>query len=140
MGELQRGDEEGKNALAGTTPARTQCETSLAVRMGYKCKLGHVILMMDIPLGTLASAEGMGAREKRLTYEGIQGLLENVAMGIEEKQAEMKEMDRSLSTKRMELIELEKNHSEKTYATGLNVKGNRVRHAQAEGRKEEDGG
>jgi hypothetical protein len=30
-------------------------------------------------------------------------------MGIEEKQAEMREMDRSLSTKRMELIELEKN-------------------------------
>jgi hypothetical protein len=35
-------------------------------------------------------------------------LLENVAMGIEEKQAEMQEMDLSLSTKRAELIEQEK--------------------------------
>jgi hypothetical protein len=35
--------------------------------MKYKCKLGRVILIMNI-LGTLASAEetGPGAREKRL--------------------------------------------------------------------------
>ncbi len=32
----------------------------------------------------------------------------SVVMGIEEKQAEMREMDQNLSAKRMELIELEK--------------------------------
>jgi hypothetical protein len=94
----------GKKASAGTTPARIRCEPSMAVGTGYKCKLGRMILMM----GTLASAVGTEAREKRSAYEGIQGLLESVAMGIEEKQMEMREMDRSLSAKRMELIELEK--------------------------------
>jgi hypothetical protein len=53
-------------------------------------------------------ADGTEVKEKRLAYEGIQGLLENVAMGIEEKQAEMRKMDQSLSAKKMELIELEK--------------------------------
>jgi hypothetical protein len=33
-------------------------------------------------------ADGTEVKEKKLAYEGIQGLLENVAMGIEEKQAE----------------------------------------------------
>ncbi len=51
---------------------------------------------------------GAEADEKKLAYDGLQGLLENVAMGIEEKQAEMLEMDLSLSIKRAELIELEK--------------------------------
>jgi hypothetical protein len=46
--------------------------------------------------------------DEKLAYDGLQGLSENVPMGIEEKQAEMLEMDLSLSTKRAELIELEK--------------------------------
>jgi hypothetical protein len=67
MRELQRKDEEGKKALAGTTPATIRCEPGMAVGTGYKCKLGRMILMM----GTLASAVGTEAREKRPAYEGI---------------------------------------------------------------------
>jgi hypothetical protein len=84
MGELQKEGEEGRKALAGITLMRTQYDPNLAARRGYKCKLGRVILMMGI-LGTPASAEGAKIRGKRSAYEGIQGLLENMAMGIKEK-------------------------------------------------------
>jgi hypothetical protein len=39
--------------------------------------------------------EGPEAR-RELVYDGIQGLLEGVAMGIEEKQSEMKEMVKNM--------------------------------------------
>jgi hypothetical protein len=72
-----------------------------------RCRLGRVILMMGI-LSIFMPENGARAEEKRAAYNGLQGLLENVAMGIEEKQAKMREMDLSLSTKRAKLIELEK--------------------------------
>jgi chromosome segregation ATPase len=65
------------------------------------------MLMMGI-LSIFIPENGARAEEKRAAYDRLQGLLENMARGIEEKQAEMREMDLSLSTKRAELIELEK--------------------------------
>jgi hypothetical protein len=107
MGELRRKDEERRRALAEVTPARIRDEPGLAIGTGYRCKMGRMILMMGI-LSTLASAERMEAREKKPAYEGIQGLLESVAMGILEKQMDMKEMDKNLSAKKVELTKLEK--------------------------------
>jgi chromosome segregation ATPase len=60
------------------------------------------ILVIFVPVN------GAKAEEKKAAYYGLKGLLENLAMGIDEKQAEMREMDLSLSAKRAELIELEK--------------------------------
>jgi hypothetical protein len=60
---------------------------------------GPGILTLGI-LGTLApmGSEGTEGPEARreLVYDGIQGLLEGVAMGIEEKQSEMKEMVKNM--------------------------------------------
>jgi hypothetical protein len=63
--------------------------------------------MMGI-LSIFVPVDGAEASEKKLAFVGIQGLLENMAMGIEEKQTVMREMDLSLSVKKAELIELEK--------------------------------
>ncbi len=87
MGELQREDETGKKALASIAPAKIRRGSSQDRGESHRCKLGRVILMMGI-LGILMPADGTEVKEKKLAYEGIQGLLENVAMGIEEKQAE----------------------------------------------------
>jgi hypothetical protein len=107
MGELWREDKAGKEVLASVTPTRIRSRPNQAGERRHRCQLGRVILMMGI-LRIFVPADRTGVNEKKLTYEGIQGLLENVAMGIEEKQAEMREMDQILSTKRMEQIELEK--------------------------------
>jgi hypothetical protein len=57
-------------------------------------------------------AEGMKSEElglrKILAYDGLQGLLEGVALGIEERQLEMKEMIKNMSIRQEELMELEK--------------------------------
>ncbi len=74
---------------------------------GGKCRLGGAMLMLGI-LSVFMPQSGASAVEKKAAYDGLQGLLESVAMGIKEKQAKMKEMDISLSTKRTELMELEK--------------------------------
>ncbi len=70
-----------------------------------------VILALGI-LGILApmASEGTeGPRTgRRLGYDGIQGLLEGDAMGIEKKQSAMKEMDKNMSIKKIKLAELEK--------------------------------
>ncbi len=107
VGELQGEEEAGKKVLASIAPAKIQSWFSQGSGTRYRCKLGQMILMMGT-FGIFVPADGTEVHEKRLVYEGIQGLLENVAMGIEEKQAEMREKDKSLSAKRMELTELEK--------------------------------
>jgi hypothetical protein len=65
------------------------------------------MLMLGI-LSVFVPQSGASTVEKKAAYDGLQGLLESVAMGIEEKQTEMEDMDASLSTKRKELMELEK--------------------------------
>jgi SUMO ligase MMS21 Smc5/6 complex component len=65
------------------------------------------MLMLSI-LSAFMSGGKASTEEKKAAYDGLQGLLESMAMGIEEKHAEMREMDASLSSKRAELIELEK--------------------------------
>jgi hypothetical protein len=109
MGELRKEDERGRRALATISPGKIQIKSSQATS-GYKCKMGRVILPLGI-LGILAPVESVGTMEletrRELVSDGIQGLLEGVTMGIEEKQSEMKEMDKNISIKKMELIELE---------------------------------
>jgi hypothetical protein len=73
--------------------------------------MGRAILALGI-LSILVPVEGVRTAESKpgreLAYDGLQGLLEGVAMGIEERQSEMKEMDKNMSIRRMELLELEK--------------------------------
>jgi hypothetical protein len=99
MGELGKEDETGRRALAAVRPGKIQIKSGLATS-GYKCRMGRSILMLGIlvilaPVGSTGT-EGPEAR-KKLVYDGIQGLFEGVAMGIEEKQFEMKEMDKNMS-------------------------------------------
>jgi hypothetical protein len=104
MEKLKRKDEEGRKALAETVPGRIRLKPGSAM-VGHKCKMGCMILMLGI-LGVLVSAKGAEAGGKRPAYEGIQRLLESVAMGIEEKQSEIREMDQNISAKKMEVTEL----------------------------------
>jgi hypothetical protein len=76
-------------------------------RRGGRYRIGRMMLVLGI-LGIFLPESKASMEEKKAAYDGLQRLLENVAMGIEEKQAEMQEMDASLSTQRAELIELEK--------------------------------
>jgi hypothetical protein len=62
-----------------------------------------VILALGILgiLALMASERNEGHRTgRRLAYDGTQGLLEGVAMGIEKKQSAMKEMDKNMSIKK----------------------------------------
>jgi hypothetical protein len=45
--------------------------------------------------------ESTGTVGKKLAYDRIQWLLESMAMRIEEKQSEMREMDKNMSIKKM---------------------------------------
>jgi hypothetical protein len=58
-------------------------------------------------MGTVMSVGSVKAEvtreETKSVYGGLQDMLENVAMGIEEKQAEMEEMARNISNKHAEL-------------------------------------
>jgi hypothetical protein len=92
--------------------------------------------MMGI-LGIFVPVDGTEASEKKLAYVGIQELLENVAMGIEEKETEMREMDLSLSAKKAELIELEKTIRRRQKL--LDLTSRVIRHNQAGGRKKNNG-
>ncbi len=109
MGELKE-DERVREALAVIRPGKIQDKPGLAIS-GHKCKMGRVILMLGI-LGILAPVESAGTEEpkarRKLVYDSMQGLLEGVAMWIKEKQAEIKEMDRNMSIKKMELSEPKK--------------------------------
>jgi hypothetical protein len=109
MGEHKEEDERGRRALAAIDPGKIQIKPGLAT-LGHKCKMGRVILTLGI-LGILAPMESEGTEEpearRKSVYDGTQGLLEGVAMGSEEKQLEMKEMDENMSIKKMELVELE---------------------------------
>jgi hypothetical protein len=93
---------EGKEAQASVTPTRVRNRPNQVSERRHRCQPGRMILIMGI-LGIFVPADGTGVNKKKLAYQGIQGLLENVVIGIEEKQAEMREMDQILSTKRMEL-------------------------------------
>jgi hypothetical protein len=126
MGELQGEEEAGKKVLASIAPAKIQSRFSQGSGTRYRCKLGRMILMMGT-FGIFVPADGTEVNEKRLVYEGIQGLQENVAMGIEEKQAEMREMDKSQEDG---VDRAGENHSKKTDAAGLDIKGDRRRYAQ----------
>jgi hypothetical protein len=88
MRELWKEDEEGREALAEASPPRIGERPTQVGGGRSRCRLGRVILMMNI-LGTFMAANGARAEEKKAAYNGLLGLLENVAMGIEEKQAEM---------------------------------------------------
>jgi hypothetical protein len=107
MKELRKEEEEEKEAMVGTSLSKARMSPSQAGGGRSRCRLGRVILMMGM-LSIFMPGNGARAEERRAAYNGLQGLLKNVAMGIEEKQAEMREMNLSLSTKRAELIELEK--------------------------------
>jgi hypothetical protein len=54
-------------------------------------------------LSVLIPVKSKGTGGKKPAYKGIQGLLESMAMGIEEKQSEMREMEKNMSIKKMEL-------------------------------------
>jgi hypothetical protein len=107
MGELRKEEEEEKADMKDDGFPKGRVRPNQASGEGSRCQLGRVILMLGILCVIMPGSEA-GAEEKKVAYNGLQGLLENVAMGIEEKQAEMREMDPSLSAKRAELIELEK--------------------------------
>ncbi len=128
--ELKGDDKRGRRILATISPGKIQIKTSRAAS-GHKCKMGRMILALGI-LGILVpveSARTVGPETGReLAYDGIQGLLEGVAMGIEEKQSEMKEI------KKMELIELEKTVRRRQMLLDLTSREVEER-AQAEGGK-----
>jgi hypothetical protein len=124
MGELQGEEEAGKKVLASIAPAKIQSRFRQGSGTRYRCKLGRMILMMGT-FSIFVPADGTEVNEKRLVYEGIQGLQENVAMGIEEKQAEMREINKSQEDGADRAGE---NHSKKT--AGLDIKGDRRRYAQ----------
>jgi hypothetical protein len=135
MRELRIEDEEGRRALAGAIPRKIRPKPGLAM-MWYTCKMGRAILMLGI-LGILTPVESTGTGGKKLAYDGLQGLLESVAMGIAEKQLEMREMDKNMSIKKMELADC----AEETAAAGPDIQGNRGGHAQVgEGEGENRGG
>ncbi len=110
MGELKKEDEKERRAVAKANPGKIQIKPGLAM-MGYKCKMGRGILMLGI-LGIITPMESTGTEGpeigRKLVYSGIQGLLERMAVRIEGKQSEMKEMEKNMSIKRMEFAELEK--------------------------------
>ncbi len=107
MGELKKEEEKEMEGMMNDGLPKGRVRPNQASKGGGRCRLGRVILMVGI-LGIILPGGGARAEGKKAAYDGLQGLLENVAMGIEEKQAEMREMDASLSAKRAELIELEK--------------------------------
>jgi hypothetical protein len=123
MGELKEEDERVREALAMISPGKIQVKPGLAIS-GHKCKMGRVILVLGI-LGILAPVESAGTEEpkarRKLVYDSMQGLLEGVAMWIKEKQSEIKEMNRNMSIKKMELSELKKNRAEKADVAGFYV-------------------
>jgi hypothetical protein len=69
---------------------------------GYKCKMGRAILALGI-LGVLMSVGDARAEEPKMgtksAYGGLQGLLEGVALGIQERQLKMEEMNKNMSVK-----------------------------------------
>jgi hypothetical protein len=81
MGEFWKEDKVGKKEEPPQQGSRTG-PVRLA-REGTDAKLGRVILMMGI-LGIFMPADRVEASKKKLAYEGIQGFLENMAMGNEE--------------------------------------------------------
>jgi hypothetical protein len=106
MIELRK-EEEEEVGMKNGDPPKGRVSPNQASGRGGRCRLGRVILMLGI-LGVILTGSEASAEGKKSVYDGLQGLLENVAMGIEEKQVEMREMDASLSAKRAELIEHEK--------------------------------
>jgi hypothetical protein len=76
------------------------------VPQGYKCKMERDILALGIS-GIIMSANSVEAEvsggEVKTAYGGLQRMPEDVAQGIEERQAEIKRMIKNTSGKHAEL-------------------------------------